>query len=281
MKQKILKYKDGANLMRCPLCKADFDFTNTGSLICENNHCFDISAKGYINFVPHQKVLHGYDKKFFENRRVFLNKGYYSHITSALAKIVDENHLKVVLDAGCGEGQNSLYLAEKLNCQVIGLDLAKDGVLVASGGVNDVKWVVGDVANIPLKGDSVDCIMNVYTPANYSEFTRVLKKDGLLVKVIPTSNHLIELRNLLNIDENKDEYSNDQVVFHFEKNFEIIEQFKVSNTQEIDQNSTLELLQMTPLMFNVDEQLTEIKELSKITIEAEILVGKIKNKTDL
>lgn len=44
---------------------------------------------------------------------------------------------------------------------------------------------MGDLANIPIKSESMDLLINIFTPSNYSEFTRILKKDGYLIKVVP------------------------------------------------------------------------------------------------
>ena len=41
-----------------------------------------------------------------------------------------------------------------------------------------------------------DVILNILSPANYAEFTRLLKPDGLFVKVVPENDYLKELRNV-------------------------------------------------------------------------------------
>lgn len=97
---RMRKYIDNAALFRCPVCAAAsakaieepadnsrdgrdsrdsqgaaeavarMDLHPRGSaLICEAGHTFDVSHKGYVNFVPAQKPLKGYSKAFFEARR--------------------------------------------------------------------------------------------------------------------------------------------------------------------------------------------------------------------
>ena len=39
------------------------------SVVCESGHDFAISAKGFLNLIPHQKPLKGYDETFFASRQ--------------------------------------------------------------------------------------------------------------------------------------------------------------------------------------------------------------------
>lgn len=61
-------------MFQCPLCKQVLHFANEGSLVCKYGHCFDISSKGYVNFVSNQKPSKGYNLMFFEKRREFLQE---------------------------------------------------------------------------------------------------------------------------------------------------------------------------------------------------------------
>lgn len=57
-----------------------------------------------------------------------------------------------------------------------------------------MKWFVTDLSKIPLKDGSMDCILDIFSPAHYKEFQRLLSPNGYVVKVIPTKNHLREIR---------------------------------------------------------------------------------------
>ncbi len=59
--------------------------------------------------------------------------------------------------------------------------------------------MIGDLANLPLLDNSIDILLNLLSPANYQEFARVLKPGGLLIKVIPGSEYLKEVRQALQI----------------------------------------------------------------------------------
>lgn len=275
MKKQIVKFLNTQSMFQCPLCKQSLDFANGGSLVCENNHCFDISSKGYVNFVLNQKPSKAYDALFFESRQEFLQAGFYDHIANTIVNIIKaQGNGLCIVDAGCGEGFYALKLAEQTDAKIFAFDYSKDAIKLASKGGNDVCWMVSDIANIPLKNNRVDCLLNIYTPANYTEFRRVLMSNGILVKVIPGANHLRELRHALRSQLKNEEYSNQEVVECFNQHFDLLDRKIVSQTFPLRQSQLQILLDMTPLMFGVDDEKVDCSNLTSITIEAEILTGR-------
>ena len=59
-----------------------------------------------------------------------------------------------------------------------------------------VNWFVGDLTHLPIQSKSIEVILDIFSPANYAEFERVLKAEGVIIKVVPTSSHLKEIRQL-------------------------------------------------------------------------------------
>ncbi|COF99381.1 putative RNA methyltransferase [Streptococcus pneumoniae] len=110
--------------------------------------------------------------------------------------------------------------------------------------------------------------------ANYGEFRRVLSKDGILIKVIPTENHLKEIRQRVQDQLTNKEYSNQDIKEHFQEHFTILSSQTASLTKTITAEQLQALLSMTPLLFHVDQSKIDWSQLTEITIEAEILVGK-------
>ena len=110
--------------------------------------------------------------------------------------------------------------------------------------------------------------------ANYGEFRRVLSKDGILIKVIPTENHLKEIRQIVQDQLTKKDYSNQDIKVHFQEYFSIQSIQTASLTKSITAEQRQALLSMTPLLFHVDQTKIDWSQLTEITIEAEILVGK-------
>ena len=280
---KIDKFYEAKNLFQCPKCKKKIRF-HAGGLVCKKEHTFDIASKGYVNLLQQTKTFKGYNASFFKSRRAFFGAGYYDHIVDevvdTVGRLFGDMEELVVLDAGCGEGGYSAALetslaARGVNSQVLAFDIAADAIKVAAGNDN-VKWMIADITNIPVKDDVVDCILDVFTPANYKEFNRVLKDNGYLVKVVPGSDHLKELRAVVSDQLQNKEYSNEEVTDYFEGHYELLSRVKCAKTQELSGENLENLVRMTPLLFDVDKSKLDLSGVKEITIEGEVLVGRKK-----
>ena len=283
--EKIDKFYQYKNLYACPICGKKIRF-HAGSLVCKKEHCFDISAKGYVNMLGATRPLKGYDKQFFKSRGEFFAKGYYAHILDAIIKKVSEIKAAadgsepatqlVLIDAGCGEGYYSSALAGRIEgLQIIAFDIAADAIVCAAKSKENVAWTIADVTNIPVKDGICDILLDVFTPASYKEFGRILKKGGYILKVIPGSNHLKELRKAAREQLKNKDYSGDDVSDYFEQHYDILSQETLTNTMPIDQETLKTLTEMTPLLFDVDVSRLDLSEISEITVEAQLIIGRV------
>ncbi len=190
------RFEDSASYFACPKCQNPL-IKESNSLKCSDNHCFDLSKFGYVNLLGGKKIDEHYDKKSFENRQLVLENGYYNHILEAISKVLENNsQFHSVLDIGCGEGFYSRQLVNKYEKTFLAFDISKDSIQLAAKSDQSrlVKWFVSDLANLPIQDSSIDIILDIFSPANYKEFRRVLSDDGILVKVVPVAEHVQELR---------------------------------------------------------------------------------------
>lgn len=226
--------------------------------------------------------LKGYDKKFFSNRSQFFEMGYYKHILDEVREAVKDimassgQEQMVLIDAGCGEGYYSEELAKIEGVQIVALDIAADAIKQAAKSNADVAWTIADITNIPVKDHVCDVILDVFTPANYGEFSRILKEGGYIIKIIPGANHLIQLRKAASDQLRNKEYSGEDVSDYFEKHYRVVRKETLSNTMPISQETLKVLAAMTPLLFDADKSLLNLSDITEITIEAQLLIGKAK-----
>lgn len=257
--EKVVGLFENAPLI-CPKCKRSLTIEN-GSFICCENHCYDLSTKGYINLA---KVSGDpkYDKTLFTARKHVLEAGYYSQLAQGIKALIPSNCR--VLDAGCGEGFYACCLWE--NREVYGIDLAKAGIECADKS-KGVKWVVGDLAALPFKDNSFDAVINILSPSNYSEFNRVLKTGGMLIKAVPGEEYLKELRHVLG----KDVHSAKATVDTFSSRVIDFHQQRLNYKVTIRSEHQADFFRMTPLTFHKDIGIMP----SSITIDIHLLWGRI------
>ena len=186
---------------------------------------------------------------------------------------------KTVLDIGCGEGFYSRKLQETHPPKTFyAFDISKDSIQLAAKSDDSfaVNWFVGDLAKLPLQDASMDIILDIFSPANYQEFRRVMSDNALLIKVIPTERHLQEIRQKAAPQLSNKDYSNQEVIQHFQEHFDIISEINVESSHSLTTESRAALLAMTPLLFHVEQDLIDWTDLTQVTIAATILVGKAK-----
>ncbi|WP_247946833.1 putative RNA methyltransferase [Streptococcus oralis] len=277
LKPKLQRFA-AATAFACPICQENLTLIES-SLKCSNRHSFDLAKFGYVNLAPQIKQSANYDKENFQNRQEILEAGFYQAILEGISDLLaTKPSAKTVLDIGCGEGFYSRKLQESHSDKTFyAFDISKDSVQIAAKSEPNwaVNWFVGDLARLPIKDASMDILLDIFSPANYGEFRRVLSKDGILIKVIPTENHLKEIRQMVQDQLTKKDYSNQDIKEHFQEHFSIQSRQIASLTKPITAEQRQALLAMTPLLFHVDQTKIDWSQLTEITIEAEILVGKV------
>lgn len=257
------------------------------SLICTNKHCFDVAKQGYINLLSHG-LKTKYDKQMFASRKVILTSGFFDPLIEKISeKIISEIKSKKerikILDAGCGEGsylsgiKKRIFQDTQYDLLGVGVDISKEGISMASKEYPDNIWLVADIARCPFEGKQFDFVLNILSPSNYAEFKRLLSDEGRIIKVIPESNYLQELRQILYAQTDKEFYSNDKTAELFKKNVDLIDIQRLQYSVTMDSAMLEHLVYMTPLSWgSTEERLRKVltMNLSEITIDATILVGR-------
>ena len=276
LKPKLQRFAS-ASVFACPICQENLTLVVT-SLKCCNHHSFDLAKFGYVNLAPQIKQSANYDKENFQNRQQILEAGFYQAILEVVSNLLSNSkNTKTILDIGCGEGFYSRKLQERHPDKTFyAFDISKDSVQIAAKSEPNwaVNWFVGDLARLPIKDASMDILLDIFSPANYGEFRRVLSKDGILIKVIPTENHLKEIRQKVQDQLTNKDYSNQDIKNHFQDYFTILSSQTASLTKPITAEQLQALLSMTPLLFHVNQSKIDWSQLTEITIEAEIMVGR-------
>ena len=261
-------------LLRCPACGAPFA-RRENSLVCESGHCFDIARKGYVNLAPGHAPDALYTRPLFESRRRVLESGAYAPVVEALSRLTAQYAPDgaLLVDAGCGEGFYAKALAAQFE-RVIAFDLARDAIYLAASGPKDeraqhIAFLVADLTRIPVRDGAASAVLDVFTPAHYAEFARVLKPGGVLVKALPGPDYLREIRALAG----QREYRNDDVLRRLGETggerFQPLARETLHYVFPLPESLRVDAVRMTPL---THAHAATPDALTEITIEMEIAV---------
>ena len=266
----------------CPVCGGKVEVVEYKSIICSNRHTFDFAKQGYINMLTRSMKVN-YDKELFAARQDIIRKHrLYDSLHTRLLEIIKKetanNPQSLLLDAGTGEGSHLTRMLEQTEDPLtgIGIDISKEGIRLAASKSDTTMWLVGDLANIPVKNDTLHAIINILSPANYQEFKRILVENGLMIKVVPGTNYLVELRDAI-LDEQKRSFTNEETISLFQEHFTDVWIEELTYTKRLDQAGLQDLIKMSPLSWNADQESIQAlrnREYFKITIDLAILIGK-------
>lgn len=194
------------SLFRCPVCGEPLE-REAHAYCCPRRHSYDIAREGYTYLLPpNQKhsAAPGDDKGMAQARRDFLSKGYYKSLLNTLCIQISSRSgdSPAILDAGCGEGYYTAGVYQALlaagKCpRMAGTDISKSILRYAAKREKGIEFAVASSYHLPLADESVDILLDCFSPLALEEFRRVLKRGGVFLYVVPAADHLWELKQVL------------------------------------------------------------------------------------
>lgn len=194
------------SLFLCPICGSPV-IRSERTYRCPKGHSYDISKEGYVHLLPvnrmHSKAP-GDDKGMAAARNRFLSGGYYAPLRDALCDLAlaHTGPEAAVLDSGCGEGYYTAGIWRSLteagrSVRMAGIDISKFALRWAAKRAPEVEFAVASAYHLPVADGSANLLVNCFSPLGLEEFRRVLKPGGCFFYVVPASDHLWELKEIL------------------------------------------------------------------------------------
>lgn len=226
--------------LRCGVCGGEL--RREGDDFSCGKHRINVHRKGCLNFLS-APVDTCYDAALFDARRRVLQAGCYRPVAEAIERLLPAGAHRI-LDAGCGDGW---YLNELLSrhpdwCGA-GVDISRDAIFHATEQESPAVWCVADLRRLPFADGTFTAVLDVLTPANYGEFSRVLTPGGVLVKVYPGEDYLQELRAARGMAR----YEAGQVEQYLKEKATVIAKARVRVAQPVDERLWRDFVWMTPL----------------------------------
>ncbi|MBM7572622.1 class I SAM-dependent methyltransferase [Aquibacillus albus] len=152
-------------------------------------------------------------------------------VTKKIAEKLPIDSFTKILDAGCGTGKTVEYLAEKFDCETVGLDIDTEMTNQAIQRIETkpikATIVQGSTEQLPFESDSFDIILSesVTSFTNISkslaEYARVLHPNGRLVLLEMTNTGWLdksEIQELKDFYQVTDVPTKDEWIHLIEKN---------------------------------------------------------------
>ena len=257
----------------CPVCGEGLTNENK-SYRCENGHCFDISREGYVNLLHGKNKsgsLIGDNREMALSRKQFLSKDYFSALSDELIKMIKEYapSRPTLCDICSGEGYYGEKVKDAIDCELISFDISKEMLrLCAKRKKSDFCFVASN-NKIPLESESVDLAFHLFAPFQEDEFSRIIKKDGVILTAVAGENHLIELKEILYDTP----YKNDEAPPKTEKLI-MKEKRKVSKKVTLQSREDIDaLFKMTPYYYHTsDKDKAKLEGIESLEVTTEFVV---------
>lgn len=186
---------------RCPVCAQALEEGPT-AFACGAGHHYDRAREGYVNLLRGGRLKgrdHGDDDAMIRARRAVFDAGLYEPLIDAVAATIAGVQPRSILDVGCGEGSYLRAAADAAACDGWGIDISKPAVRLAakravpSGDGGTLRHAVASAADLPFFDDAFDVVVNVFSPREFAEVTRVLTSPGVAIVATPSTGHLREV----------------------------------------------------------------------------------------
>jgi 23S rRNA (guanine745-N1)-methyltransferase len=277
-------------ILQCPVCR-EVLLRSANGYQCASKHGFDAARQGYINLLlSHKKHSKepGDNREMIESRRRFLDRGHYNRVSDGINSAVAGNLSRrpdggacSILDAGCGEGFYLKRLKESLEhsaatskrIDYYGVDISKIGVRQATQRDRTMNWFVASIVDLPFLPGSLDIVLNVFSLADFAEFSRILRSSGTLVIASPGPRHLNGLREIIypvareHAESTREEQA--RGLFALADEQRVHYQLELSSNNEI-----MDLLSMTPYFWNIDlNTKSKVAVLDRLALDVDVLIS--------
>ena len=253
-------------ILVCPVCHGTLA-AEPGVLRCRRGHTFDLAREGYVNLLPSG---HGRSGKsgdaagMIQARARFLERGHYDALADAVvacagaafsASASGDEGPRAILDAGCGTGDFLARVGRATgdDACLLGFDVSRDAVRFAARRHPHAFFFVNDVEHrLALADGAIDLLLDIFAPRSPAEFARVLRPGAGLIVVLPTDDHLHELREklpLLDVGPEKEA----RLAQALGDTFERVEREIVHDERTLPPDDVADLLHMTPSAWHLPE----------------------------
>lgn len=221
------------------------------TLVCARGHSHDIARGGYVNLLQPQDRRSpnaGDTAASLEARARLLTAGIgqalVHHVVDTATRLAMSDEAAVV-DLGAGSGDILGELAARRHIAAVGIDLSAAAVRTAARRFPSLTWAIANAdRQLPILDRHVDLVLSINARRNPPECARVLTRPGYLLTVVPASDDLIELREVVQgrrVERNRTE----ALIAEHKEAFTLVEQATVRERHALTRDQLLDVLRGT------------------------------------
>lgn len=169
----------------CPLCHDPLRFLDR-SAHCRHGHSYDLSRTGALNFISRR--LEPRSDEALQADRALHELAPWQDLLAELARLLPEPGQWVFTGSGLGPLLSRDALGFEAHARGVELQRRRDPALAVHAAL---------ASRLPLGDSTVDHLIRLDDQADTAEAWRVLKPGGILLRVLPARDHLLEIRRHL------------------------------------------------------------------------------------
>ncbi|GIU47876.1 MULTISPECIES: class I SAM-dependent methyltransferase [Shewanella] len=271
------------SILNCPTCAAKLHFHESSKgYYCDNKHHFDKNAQGYWSFVTSPKFKGSSESRDqLRSKRFLMASGIFAPLTEQLSAVFnkaikgikDVNHLNYQ----CADGFYLRSIAQSADNDEIthwGVSEANNALFAASKDNTPANLLLSPFKKLPFSDQSLDVVTLFDAQLKGKECLRILKKEGVLLMLVPAPRHLWQLKQKI-----YDNLSEKPQQLNLPKDIELIESTSINFTADVTGEQAMTLLDMNNLGWRINDELKhDIKQKPVTGLEFDylLLTAKVK-----
>ena len=266
--------------LTCPVCGLPLHIADgpRGPLRCPRAHSFDQARQGYAQLTAGPLTHTGDTAAMVASRGALLGAGRYAMITSAVAQAAAARWPGgLTVDVGAGTGHHLAGVLDAVpDAYGLATDVSRAAARVAARAHDRADAIICDAWQpLPIADGAAGIVLNVFAPRPGAEFARILRPDGALIVVTPTTEHLAELiepLGLLGVDPTK----GDRVAVALEHGFRLESSTTHARLMTLSRPDVATLVAMGPSPHHIgtDELTARVGRLAEpASVTASVTVG--------
>ncbi len=271
------------SILICPTCAAKLNFHESSSgYYCDNKHHIDKNSQGYWSFVTSTKFKGSSDtRQQLRSKRFLMTSGIFSPLVEQLSAafnlaVKDKTHVNH-LNYQCADGFYLRALVQGTDNSSVthwGVSEAENALFAASKDSTPANLLLSPFKKLPFANESLDVITLFDAQLKGKECLRTLKKDGVLLLLVPAPRHLWQLKQ--KVYENLSEKPQQ---LNLPKDVELVSSMPITFAADVTGEQAITLLDMNNLSWRINDELKhDIKQKAIEALEFDylLLTAKVK-----